>query len=153
MSAFACEATVPFPLNETVRTSDATEALSWFNTSVVADAAYDTVAVYDAANERGAEVVIPPPRTAVASRRRPRSAARDRTIRRVAEIGRRQWKKESGYHRQGTVDKALFRYETVIASSLRARHADAQKTEAPIACSVLNRMLGLGRPESITVRP
>jgi hypothetical protein len=59
-------------------------------TSVVADAAYDTAAVYDAASARGAKVIVPPTRTAVVSRRRPRSDARDRTIKRVAEIGRRR---------------------------------------------------------------
>jgi hypothetical protein len=68
--------------------------------SVTADAAYDTLAVYGAARARGATVVVPPKRTAVVSRRRPRSAARDRTIRRVNEIGRRRWKKEAGCHQQ-----------------------------------------------------
>ncbi|MCP3937116.1 MAG: IS5 family transposase, partial [Actinomycetia bacterium] len=79
-------------------------------TSVVGDAAYDTVAVYDAAHARGAEVIVPPTRTAVVSRRRPRSTARDRTIKRVEDVGRRQWKKESGYHQQGTVENAFYRY-------------------------------------------
>ena len=41
--------------------------------SVTADAAYDTIAVYDAAGERGATVIIPPARTTRVSRRRPRS--------------------------------------------------------------------------------
>ena len=40
-------------------------------TRVVGDAAYDTVAVYDAASARGAEVVVPSARTSVVSRRRP----------------------------------------------------------------------------------
>ncbi|MAB78599.1 MAG: IS5/IS1182 family transposase, partial [Planctomycetes bacterium] len=31
---------------------------------------------------------------------------RDRTIRKVKKVGRRQWKKVSGYHRQGTVENA-----------------------------------------------
>ena len=79
-------------------------------TSVVGDAAYDTVAVYDAASARGAEVIVPPTRTAVVSRRRPRPAACDRTIKRVEEVGRRLWQKESGYHQQGTVENAFFRY-------------------------------------------
>ena len=45
-----------------------------------ADAAYDTVAVYETAGARGATVVVPPARTANVSRRGPRSRARDRTI-------------------------------------------------------------------------
>ena len=70
---------------------------------VTADAAYDTIAVYEAAGARGAQVVVPPKRTAAVSRRRPRSLARDRTVKRVQEIGRRRWKKETGYHRQARV--------------------------------------------------
>ncbi len=51
--------------------------------SLTADAAYDTVAIYDAATARDAKVVVPPTRTAALSRRKPRSTARDRTITRV----------------------------------------------------------------------
>jgi hypothetical protein len=30
------------------------------------------------------------------------------------EIGRRQWKKESGYHQQARVENTFFRYKTII---------------------------------------
>jgi hypothetical protein len=56
--------------------------------SVTADAAYDTIAVYEAAGARDATVVVPPARTANVSRHGPRSAARDRTIRSVKRLGR-----------------------------------------------------------------
>ena len=45
---------------------------------VTADAAYDTVAVYETATARGATVVIPPAKTATVSGHGPRSPARDR---------------------------------------------------------------------------
>ena len=59
---------------------------------VTADAAYETVAFYEAAGMRDATVVVPPSKTARVSRRRPRSRARDRTItdvsvRRQTEVG------------------------------------------------------------------
>ena len=63
------------------------------------DAAYDTIAFYDAAEARGTRVVVPPTKTARVSRRRPRSSMCDRTIRKGQAIGRRRWKKASGYHR------------------------------------------------------
>ena len=44
--------------------------------SVTADAAYDSIAFYAAAGARGAQVVVPPTKTARVSRRRPRSSAR-----------------------------------------------------------------------------
>jgi len=40
----------------------------------------------------------------------------------------------------------MFRYKVIIGSSLRARTLPAQKTEAKVACSVLNRMTRLGMP-------
>ena len=115
------------------------------------DAAYDTVAIYEAASDRSAKVVIPPTRTATVSRRGRRSAARDRTIRRVNRVGRRQWKKESGYHRQGTVENAFFRYKSMLGDRLRARASGGQAAEAMVACNVLNGMLELGRPASVAV--
>ena len=119
--------------------------------SFTGDAAYDTVAIYDAAVARGATVVVPPTKTATVSRRGPRSDLRDRTIRRVKELGRRRWKKESGYHRQGTVENAFFRYKSIIGDRLRARHANAQRVEALIACNILNRMMDLGRSASYAI--
>jgi hypothetical protein len=47
-------------------------------------------------------------RSATRSRqRRSRSSARERTIMRVNEIGRRQWKKESGYPHQARVENTM----------------------------------------------
>ena len=121
--------------------------------SLTADAAYDTIAVYDSAAARGAKVIVPPTRAAAVSRRRPRSAARDRTIRKVKKIGRRKWKKELGYHRQARVENVFFRYKSIIGDNLRARHSMAQETEALIACNILNRMTALGTPASYAVGP
>ena len=122
--------------------------------SITADSAYDTSAIYDAAGTRSAKVVVPPTRMATGVRRRRLGAnARDRTIKRVREIGRRRWKMESGYHRQGTVENAFFRYKSIIGNRLRARHSKAQRAEALIACNILNRMFELGRPVSIAFRP
>jgi len=56
--------------------------------SFTGDSAYDTIAIYDAAEARNAKVIVPPRRTATRSRRRPSS--RDRTVRRVKKVGRRQ---------------------------------------------------------------
>ena len=57
---------------------------------ITADAASDTVAVYETATARGATVVIPPARTANVSGHGPRSPARDRTITAVKQLGRRR---------------------------------------------------------------
>ena len=85
------------------------------------------------------------------SRHRPRSAARDRTIRSVQTLGRRRWKKAAGYHRQARAENAFFRYKSIMGGRLRARHSKAQEIEASIACNILNRMTELGRPASFAI--
>ena len=136
---------------------DATTALDLIDkvegdvSCLTADAAYDTRGIYEAAGARGATVVIPPTRTATVSGRRPRSPARDRTIRQVQQAGRRQWKKDSGYHQQARMENAFFRYKLIIGESLRARSRAGQETEAILACNILNQMTQLGRPASYAI--
>jgi transposase len=116
--------------------------------SFTADAAYETLAIYDAAEARNAKVIVPPRRTATRSRR---PSSRDRTVGRIENVGRRQWRKESGYHQQARVENTFFRYKSIIGDRLHARHPKAQEAEALIACNILNRMMELGRPESFAI--
>ena len=88
---------------------------------VTADAAYDTVAIYETARARGATVVVPPARTANVSGHGPRSPARDRTIQLVKTLGRCRWKQVLGSHRQGRVENTCFRDTSIIGDGLRAR--------------------------------
>ena len=108
-------------------------------------------AVYETAGARGATVVIPPAKTATVSGHGPRSPARDRTITWVKTLGRRQWKKASGYHRQGRVENAFFRYKSIIGDGLRARSPAGQGSEVVLGCEILNRMTALGRPASYRI--
>ena len=127
------------------------EAVDGDVTSVTADAAYDTIAFYESAGARDAKVVVPPAKTATVSRRGPRSSERDCTIKKVKEIGRRRWKKASGYHQQARVENAFFRYKSIFGGSLRARSPGGQVAEALVACNVLNRMTDFGRSESYSI--
>ncbi len=76
------------------------------------------------------------------------SSARNRAVRRIRKVGRRQWKTEVGYHRQARGENAFFRFKTILGGRMRARGAAAQFVEARLACNVLNQMTELGRPES-----
>ena len=118
---------------------------------VTADAAYDTIAFYQSAGARNAQAVIPPTKTASVSRRGPRSSARDRTIKKVNAIGRRRWKKVSGYHQQARVENTFFRYKSIFGGALRACSSGGQAAEALVACNVLNQMTDLGRPDSYAI--
>ena len=119
--------------------------------SVTADGAYDGDPVYRAVSERQPDppvaVVIPPRSTAVPSSKAGTAPTqRDRHIQMIQAKGRLGWQKAVGYGRRSHAETAMFRYKTVIGSRLRARTLPAQKTEAKVACSVLNRMACLARP-------
>ena len=118
---------------------------------ITADAASDTVAVYETAGARGATVVIPPARTANVSGHGPRPPARDRTITLVKQLVRRRWRKASGYHRQSRVENTFFRYKSIIGDGLRARSSAGQGSEVVLGCEILNRMTALGRPVSYRI--
>ena len=62
----------------------------------------------------------------------------------IGDKGRMSWQKAVGYGRRSHAETAMFRFKAIIGSSLRARTLLAQKTEAKVACSVLNRMTRLG---------
>ena len=122
-------------------------------TSVTADGAYDSEPVYRAVAERQPDppvaVVIPPRSTAVPSTAAGTAPSqRDQHIQMIGDKGRMGWQKAVGYGRRSHAETTMFRYKAIIGSSLRARTLPAQKTEAKVACSVLNRMTRLGMPMS-----
>ncbi len=48
-------------------------------------------------------------------------------------MGRRQWKKESGYHRQGTVENAFLRYKSILGDRLHTTTPSTEEQLAPAA--------------------
>ena len=114
-----------------------------------ADGAYDKTTVYEALTERGARIVVPPTRKARISKEKTSAAhARNETVEAVREVGRRQWRKEAGYHRQARVENTFFRYKQLIGGRLRSRNIAAQATEVGLPINVLNRMLEFGASRS-----
>ena len=69
-------------------------------------------------------------------------------IKRIGEVGRRQWRKKSGAHRQARAENRMYRFKRIIGDHLRAKHHEAQKTEALIVVNIINRMTALGMPDS-----
>ena len=76
---------------------------------------------------------------------------RDRHLQLIAERGRMGWQKASGYNARAKAEAAMSRYKRVIGDALRSRTDDRQATEVAIAVRALNRMLELGRPESVRI--
>ena len=76
---------------------------------------------------------------------------RDRHLQSIAEHGRMGWQRRSGYTRRALVETAISRLKRVIGNGLRSRTDQRRMTEVAIAIHALNRMLELGRPESVWV--
>jgi hypothetical protein len=122
--------------------------------SFTGDGAYDREDVYGAVAERHPEaaVVVPPRRDAVPSEVAATAPTqRDRHLRCIAERGRLGWQKASGYNRRALAEAAVSRYKRVIGDALRSRTDPGRATEVAIAVRALNRMLELGRPESVRI--
>ena len=122
---------------------------------VTGDGAYDTRRVYQAVGEArgpGVEIVVPPRRPATAA---PQATGpwtrRNQHIERIAAIGRQAWQKETGYRQQARVEGTFLRYKRILGGSLRAKGFEAQQREAMVACTVLNKMLALGKAQSSAV--
>jgi hypothetical protein len=118
--------------------------------AVCADGAYDFEQCYRAIKQAGAIALIPPRRDAVRRGKSP-FEQRDENLRGIRQVGRKQWKKMSGYHQRSLVECAFFRLKTLFSDRLRARRTDTQTAEAKVRCVALNRMTSLGMPQSCTV--
>lgn len=76
---------------------------------------------------------------------------RDENLRRVNQVGPKQWKQESGYHRRSLSETTIFRLKIIFGGKLRRRFFDNQAVELFLQCAALNRMIQLGKPDSYKV--
>jgi IS5 family transposase len=121
---------------------------------VSGDGAYDKRKCYDAIAARGAKPTIPPRKDAVLWEDDPERGAvhpRNQVLKRIEEVGRQQWKQESGYHRRSLAETTMFRFKTVFGGTLRRRRFANQAVELFLKCAALNRMIQLGQPDSYKV--
>ena len=118
------------------------------------DGGYDRTNVYTALDERhpAATVVVPPRADAVLSATADTEPTqRDGHIQAIAGKGRMAWQRDSGYNERARVEGQFARWKQVIGDGLRFHSDEARATEVAIAAQVLNRMLDLGRPNSVRV--
>jgi 4-hydroxy-3-methylbut-2-en-1-yl diphosphate synthase IspG/GcpE len=59
--------------------------------------------------------------------------------------------KASGYNKRAKIEAAIGRWKQVIGDGLRSRLDECRATEVNVAADVLNRMLGLGRPNYVRI--
>lgn len=121
---------------------------------VSADGGYDRRTCYEAIAQRGAKAAIPPRRGARIwqhGNSKAERLARDENLRRIRQLGRAKWKRESGYHRRSLAETAMFRLKSLFGPTLRAKIDAAQDTETMLRLDALNKMTALGMPDSYAI--
>jgi len=119
---------------------------------VCLDGAYGHEDCWDLLVDRNTNPIIPPRGNAVEwyldepgdLSGHPRNVA----IKRIGEIGKKEWKKEVGYHRRSLSETAMSRYKTIHGNKLYSRTFRKQRTENSIKIKVLNIMTAQGMPVS-----
>jgi len=122
---------------------------------ISADGSYDKAKFYDACNARRVKrITIPPRRNAKIWQHgncKQAPLPRNQALRRIRQVGRKNWKIESGYHRRSLAETAVFRFKIIFGNILSTRTLQRQITEARIRGTALNRMTQLGMPDSYRV--
>jgi len=130
--------------------------------SFTGDGAYDQEGVTASVAERypAAAIIVPPRANALPSETaETEPTQRDRHLQHVeprgspdiAEHGRMAWQKASSYTRRAKAETGMSRFKQVIGDSMRSHTDERQTTEVGVAVHVLNRMLELGRPNSVRI--
>lgn len=118
--------------------------------SFAGDGAYDQWKVYGTLAAEKIEPIIPPRRNAKIKQHGNSSEPlleRDEAIRGIRRIGRKQWKKDVGYHRRSLAETAMYRIKCCFGAQLKNRAIGNQQAEARLRCKILNRFTHLGLPQ------
>lgn len=107
--------------------------------SVSGDGAYDTKACHAAISPCHAQAIIPPRKSARAWKGAQTGASsRNEALRACQRLGRRIWKKWSGYHRRSLVETKMNCFKR-LGVRVMARTFERQVTELHIRVALLNR--------------
>ena len=122
--------------------------------SFTGDGAYDQDGVTSSVIERHPEaaIIVPPRANAVPSDTAATAPTqRDRHLQQIAKHGRLAWQAASGYTKRARAETGMARFKQVIGDGLRSHTDERQAVEVSVAVHVLNRMLELGRPNSVRI--
>ncbi|WP_075790967.1 IS5 family transposase [Massilia putida] len=119
--------------------------------SVSGDGAYDMKDCHEAIARRGAEAVIPTRRNAKPWKdRRPGAEARNAILDVTRRLGRKIWKKWTGYHRRSLVETKMRCFK-LLGERFMARDFDRQVAELQMRAAILNRFTWLGTPRTVAM--
>ena len=119
--------------------------------SVSGDGAYGTKVCHEAIAQRGAQAIIPTSRNAKPWKdRRPGAEASNAILDVTRRLGRKIWKRWTGYHRRSLVEIKMRCFK-LLGERVMARDFDRQVTELQVRAAILNRFTRLGTPTTVTV--
>ena len=117
------------------------------------DGAYDASRSRKKVHGKGGICIVPPPRDAAYKGTAEEGWEKERDDAIIAihgfgrdDIGRRLWKKCSGYYERSLAETAMFRIKKMFGNRLKARSIGCQKTEVVCKCMIINKMNKLGMP-------
>ena len=120
-------------------------------TSVTTDGAYDTKKCHAVLAQRGTMAIIPPRKNGKPWKDNQLGASvRNEILRALGRLGRKLWKKWSGYHRRSLVE-AKMRCFKLLGERVMARDFDRQVAELQIRAALLNRFTQLGTPRTVRI--
>lgn len=118
---------------------------------VSGDGSYDRRTCYQALEARKARATIPPQRNAKIwqhGNTKAERLGRDQNLRRIRQVGRAEWKRESGYHRRSLAETTMSRLKGIFGDRVAARSFGGQAAQVLVRCTALNQMTQLGMPDS-----
>lgn len=118
------------------------------------DGGYDSYDVWVLLKELEIEGIIPPQKNAlywVDEFDNLLDLDRNKILEQIEQTSRKKWKEKSDYHKRSLSETAMMRVKKIYGSELYSRNLDSQKTEAAIKIKCLNKMTGIGMPNSVKV--
>ena len=116
---------------------------------IYGDGAYDTRKAYEVAENKEAQLVVPPRDNArFWEEEHPRNTA----LFLVLMMGLSWWKVVTGYHKRSIAENAMYRLKQLFGTSLASRQFITQESEVHARLAAMNIMTYLGMPVSVRVR-
>ena len=104
---------------------------------------------HEAIAPRGADAIIPTRKNAKPWQdKRPGAAERHAILNAARRLGRKIWRKWSGYHR-GSLVETKMHYFKLLDERVMARGFDRQVAELQVRAAILNRFRRLGTPTTV----
>ena len=119
--------------------------------SVYGDGAYDTKGCHEAIAQRGAQAIIPTRKNAKPWKDTcPGAEARNAILAATRRLGRKIWKRWTGYHQRSLVETKMRCFK-LLGERVMARDFDRQVAELQVRAAILNRFTRLGTPTTVVM--